>query len=407
MRVTVIQGGQWGSESKGMVAEQWARNNRIPNVIRTGSINAGHTVYKGTDKYVFQQLPTASINKDYEYCPNIYIGAGAYIHKPTLDAEVAMVEKVDPNFRKRLFIDYRATMHTDAHMSEARGANRHLSMGATGKGCAEVMVHKIQSRGSSLQAVLASSLESEYNVVDLPEHIDDDCLIEGTQGAELDVHLGPYPYVTSRMTSVAAWVAESGLPCTNVEPVLVFRTFPIRVAGNSGPMPQEISWVELADEINGKLRRAHKNPIVKGESINAFVEAVSKVSKKYGVDGNKMHLLTGSDRVKHRDALSNLHQEAFKSLSPETVDELRKLFEVTTVTKKLRRIARFDMDTFLRVVRREQPVAVVFTFMNYLFPAVDLREANLMKRWIGERMGVHKGVKRYMSYSPFGFREAE
>ena len=402
-QITVIQGGQWGSESKGMVAEQWARENHIPNVIRTGSINAGHTVYAQNrkDKYVFQQLPTASINFG-NYRPRIYIGPGAYVHKPTLDREVDMMEVIDPQFKNRLFIDHRATMHTDDHMLLAKGANRHLSMGATGKGCAEVMVQKIVMRGSQPQPALASDrLQHEYNLVELSDHIKDDVLIEGTQGAELDVHLGPSPYVTSRMTSVAAWVAESGLPCRYVLPVLVFRTFPIRVAGNSGPMPQEISWVELVDEINEKRARMHLDPIVKPVAINAFIDAVSKVSKKFGVDGNSMHLLKGTDRVKHRDALSNLHQKALETLDDDTVTELRKLFEVTTVTKKLRRIARFDMDTFLRVMNREQPHAIVFTFMNYLFPCDDMRPTNEAFDWVMNR--VTQNVKCATSFTPYGY----
>lgn len=405
-QITVIQGGQWGSESKGMVAERWARDNRIPNVIRTGSINAGHTVYDFKDhrkKYVFQQLPTASIN-NHNYRPRVYIGPGAYIHKPTLDREVEMVEAIDPNFKSRLFIDHRATMHTDDHIQMAKGANRHLSMGATGKGCAEVMIQKIAMRGSQPQPALASDrLQHEYNLVDLSEHMYGDCLIEGTQGAELDVHLGPYPYVTSRMTSVAAWVAESGLPCRNVLPVLVFRSFPIRVAGNSGPMPNEISWVELADEINAKRARLHMPPIVSPMALNAFIDMVSKVSKKYGVDGNSLHLLRGSDRVKHRDALSNLHQEALNKLDDDTVTELRKLFEVTTVTKKLRRIARFDMDTFLRVMNREQPHAVVFTFMNYLFPEEDIYYGNeRSNEWVCDRVVDHS-VRFATSSNPYGY----
>lgn len=403
-RVYVVQGGQYGSESKGMVAAQYARAVGVDNVIRTGSINAGHTVYVNKNKYVFQQLPTASVYPKYR--PIIYIGPGAYIHKPTLDAEVKMVEEVDPNFRKRLFIDHRATMHTDDHIVMAKEANRHVSMGATGKGCAEVMIQKIKMRGSSPQPALASDrLLHEYNLVELSEHIQGSSLIEGTQGAELDVHLGPYPYVTSRMTSSAAWVAESGLPCTDVEVVLVFRSFPIRVAGNSGPMDNEISWVELADEINHKRAMAQLPPIVSPEAINAFIFEVQRVSKGMGVDGNSMHKLTGSDRVKHRDALSEVHAAALRSMPNDYAMELKKLFEFTTVTKKLRRIARFDMESFCRVVDRENPSTIVFTFMNYLFPdgwfepSYDAR--NRACEWIRRR--APNNVEVGYSFNPYGY----
>ncbi|HEY0723500.1 MAG TPA: adenylosuccinate synthetase, partial [Pyrinomonadaceae bacterium] len=60
-----------------------------------------------------------------------------------------------------------------------------------------------------------------------------------------------YPYVTSRDTSASGTLAEAGISPTRTRKIImVCRTFPIRVEspsnGSSGPLPQEISWPEVA-----------------------------------------------------------------------------------------------------------------------------------------------------------------
>jgi adenylosuccinate synthase len=95
-------------------------------------------------------------------------------------------------------------------------------------------------------------------------------LIEGTQGSGLSLyHSLHYPKTTSRDTNAAGFVSEVGLsPRLVSEVVLVFRTFPIRVAGaQAGPLKDEITWEQLQAEsdspnppheytsVTGKLRR--------------------------------------------------------------------------------------------------------------------------------------------------------
>ena len=72
-------------------------------------------------------------------------------------------------------------------------------------------------------------------------------LLEGTQGTALSLHHGEYPFVTSRDTTVAGCLADSGIAPSRVRKIImVCRTFPIRVGGPSGPMKNEISYDELA-----------------------------------------------------------------------------------------------------------------------------------------------------------------
>jgi adenylosuccinate synthase len=71
--------------------------------------------------------------------------------------------------------------------------------------------------------------------------------MEGTQGFGLSLlHSPSYPYVTSRDTTAAAFVSEMGLSPLDVdEVVMVLRAFPIRVSGNSGPLPYETDWTTI------------------------------------------------------------------------------------------------------------------------------------------------------------------
>ncbi len=75
-----------------------------------------------------------------------------------------------------------------------------------------------------------------------------DVIIEGTQGFSLSILHGPeYPFVTSRDTTAAGFAAEVGLSPRDVDHiVMVIRTFPIRVGGPSGPLPNETTWDAIA-----------------------------------------------------------------------------------------------------------------------------------------------------------------
>jgi len=83
---------------------------------------------------------------------------------------------------------------------------------------------------------------------------DEPVLIEGTQGAVLSLHHGYWPKTTSRDTNASNWCSDAGISPFAVRDIYgVTRTFPIRVAGNSGPMSgQEISWEEITEHAESK-----------------------------------------------------------------------------------------------------------------------------------------------------------
>jgi adenylosuccinate synthase len=166
-------------------------------------------------------------------------------------------------------------------------------------------------------------------------------------------------------------MSEAGLsPALPTDIIMVIRTYPIRVAGNSGPMPSEISWPILAREINDKRTIAGLDPIVSERAIAAFEEAVRRSASAFklpdGSDGLDQH--AWADRVRHRTTLSELNKAALNALDDETRSDLLALFEMTTVTKKMRRVARLDEGSVITAARQVRPHRVALTFMNYEFP---------------------------------------
>ena len=64
MPVTVVVGGQYGSEGKGKVAHWLAREQRAQYAIRVGGPNSGHTVVQDGQRFVLRHLPTPVLLDD-------------------------------------------------------------------------------------------------------------------------------------------------------------------------------------------------------------------------------------------------------------------------------------------------------------------------------------------------------
>lgn len=412
--IIIVQGGQWGSEAKGVVAAHLCLEEEVKYAVRTGAVNAGHTVYHQGREWKMQQLPTGFVNPS----TTLVVGPGALVHPSILVNEVIALRGA--GYQNEIIVDRRAGLHLEAHTQRSSKANRHHKMGATGKGCSEALVERISGRGttgqlfldwldntdpSPMREVLRNrGVKFDDTVKILNDAYDqgDRILLEGTQGSALDLYLGPYPYTTHKPCQASEWIVEAGLsPNLRYEICLVARTYPIRVAGNSGPMPREINWPDFARRINRKLLAAGGRERVEEEAILAFEGAVEEVAEKYGLtlyEALHMERWTEEERVARQVALSELHKEALNMLPEATVTELKKLFEMTTVTKKLRRIAEMDLNMLGWAVRVNRPDYMFLTFANYLFPELwdqtdpvkvnDHSGLQFFVRGIEERLGV-------------------
>ena len=377
--IQIVQGAQYGSEAKGAIAAFLCQRDNIDFAVRTGATNAGHTVMWRGSPIKMQQLPVGWVNPHTQ----LVLGAGSMIDLTILKREIAMVSDLTgTDTLRRLTIDYRAYIHDTSAAERARQSDRHHLIGATGKGCSEAVMDKIRLRGLKNLTIGRAAAGRDYPLADTAQLLNTSwdeggsIQLEGTQGTFLDLHLGPYPYTTHKQTGPAQWMMEAGLsPALPTDIVLVARTFPIRVAGNSGPLPQETSWPTLVRQMNVRLDVNGMSPIVPETALSAFESAVRQVVKQKwsskvppGSDGLDQHAWDGDDRMFYRDALSEIHRDALSSLPPDTIADLSAVFELTTVTKKLRRVAELSMSDLRQSVALNRPHQLVITFMNYVFP---------------------------------------
>lgn len=243
MPVTVIVGGQFGSEGKGKVAHEFARMQGAAVAVRTGGSNSGHTVIDpGGKPRIFRHLPTAAILDDVTCA----IGAGSY-----LDAEVLLREIAETKLgTDRLLIDPHAVIISAEHKHAERAERLSERIGSTASGTGAAVADRVRRTGTLRFAKDDERLRpwTERAVAPyLRERLrkNQRVILEGTQGFGLSLlHSGCYPHVTSRDTTAAAFVSEAGLSPLDVDEIaLVIRAFPIRVFGSqSGPLPHEISW---------------------------------------------------------------------------------------------------------------------------------------------------------------------
>lgn len=302
-KLTVLVGGQYGSEGKGAVVAHIASEYHVH--VRVGSPNAGHTIYWNGEKHVMQSIPCGWIDPG----AITVIGRGALINMKQFMKELVHVLQYYPYFLKRLKIDPEAGILEEKFHEEEGGTEgeMHRRIGSTGEGVGPARIARLQRDPAKFRQF--KDVAKEYGLErclcdNTPASIAEfqdrgyNVLIEGTQGSALSLLHSHWPYCTSIDTNAAGIISEVGIAPSRVTNVLmVCRTYPIRVAGNSGPMEHEISWDQIKD--------ACGNPITP---------------------------------------------------------------EKTTVTKKVRRIAKWDDKLFEQSCILNSPTEIALTFADYVDP---------------------------------------
>jgi adenylosuccinate synthase len=290
MSVTVLVGSQWGDEGKGKIVDILSENYKI--VARyQGGANAGHTVEIGDKKFVLHLIPSGILRDDV-VC---IIGNGVVVDPIALLEEIEILEKSGIKIDGRLFISHNAHLIMPYHkvldsISES-GANK---IGTTGRGIGPCYVDKYARKGikasdllnkEKLERKIRENLKEKNALIkrvygqeeldveeivkqylefdkkigkyikDTPaflnEKIDEgeSVLLEGAQGALLDVDHGTYPFVTSSSPTSGGACTGTGIPPTKIDSVVgIVKAYTTRV-GN-GPFP-----TELLDEEGEKLRK--------------------------------------------------------------------------------------------------------------------------------------------------------
>jgi adenylosuccinate synthase len=236
MPCTVIVGAFWGDEGKGKIISYLALKDKLDFCVRTGSVNAAHTVWMEGKRYALHMVPAAFL---YEKC-RLMIAAGANVHVAKFFEELELTK-----VHGRMVIDQMASIIEEKHSVQDKASAVNKGIGTTGWGVGPAVEERARRTAKlardipELKPYLADATAEINEGIDAGKKV----LLEGTQGFMLSLFHGTYPYVTSRDTGAAAICSETGVGPTRVDNVLmVYKSFITRVG--AGPLPGEITMEE-------------------------------------------------------------------------------------------------------------------------------------------------------------------
>lgn len=249
--VDCLIGGQYGSEGKGVVAVALA--DEYSHFVRVGGPNAGHSFVHEGVLWKMQSIPCGWVNKN----ANLYLGPAAMVRLPQLMKEIEDIERVCPSHSvmDRLHIHPMATIIQDRHVEEEGHTEGeiHRRIGSTGEGIGAARRDRM-SRQALLHKTAGDLPELSRFLNPVMPFRSGEVMLEGTQGWGLSLTHGLWPYVTSHDTGASQLLADCGYgPKSCNQIIMVFRSYPIRVAGNSGPMSKETTWEALSEKLGKEV----------------------------------------------------------------------------------------------------------------------------------------------------------
>ena len=317
---TCIIGGQYGSEGKGAVCGYLA--NEFDIAVRVGAPNAGHTLKMGKNVWKMQQIPVAGlVNPD---CV-LLIGAGGLINLEILKREMALIKDLDGRF----FIDRNAGILEPEHRIQEEKDKMFEGIGSTCEGVGVAMRRKIErNQGTFRTAKDVPELEPYIlNVANYLGNLPSDkkIMIEGTQGHGLSLNHGPWPFCTSKDILASSLLSDVGIsPFMCKDVIMVIRTYPIRVAGNSGPMSEEVTWDKVTRDSGSKTLLSEQTTVTKRvRRVGRF--SMEKVKEAIAINRPTQLALTFTDYIDasnygeiHYSLLSKDAKEFIRTLQIET-----------------------------------------------------------------------------------------
>ncbi|AHC51085.1 adenylosuccinate synthetase [Sulfolobus acidocaldarius SUSAZ] len=235
--LSVVVGGFFGDEGKGKIVAYLGLKDSPSIGVRTGSINAGHTVTYNGRQWKVRIIPSLFVNKNVK----LFLAPGALTSINLLFNEAKETDSLD-----RLYIDPHVGIITDEEIKEERSDEYLIkNIGSTGQGVGYAEAKRVLRK----LKLAKDYRELEKYLINVPEELllgierGDNILVEGTQGTFLSLYHGEYPYTTSRNTTASGILSEAGIGPKYVDEIIVvFKSYVTRVG--EGPLEGEISWEE-------------------------------------------------------------------------------------------------------------------------------------------------------------------
>lgn len=275
--VTILVGAQWGDEGKGKWIDILA--DRADYVVRfQGGNNAGHTLYVNGEKVVLHQIPSGVFQKKMRSA----LAAGVVINPVQLVDEIKKIRKLADLTPEKLALSPRAHVISPwhIHLDSQQEAQAAKPIGTTKRGIGPTYAHKASRSGIRLGHYADAKLRKEWmetlaaddqefasclkkdaaawqafeDAADvIAPYITDvetelraamaagkKMLMEGAQGALLDLNHGTYPFVTSSSTCAGGACSSVGFAPRYVGNVYgVAKAYLTRVG--AGSMPTELN----------------------------------------------------------------------------------------------------------------------------------------------------------------------
>jgi adenylosuccinate synthase len=333
--VSILVGAQWGDEGKGKWIDILARDTDIVARFQGGN-NAGHTLYVAGQKVVLHQIPSGIFQpgKISALC------SGVVVNPSQLLAEIKKVESHVVLTPQRLWLSARAHVISPwhIHLDGKREAEASQPIGTTKRGIGPTYAQKANRTGIRLgdyinekkrndwyqllsedpafrehqlshpkewQEFDEAALALQAFVVDAEHLVRKEIatgkrvLLEGAQGALLDINHGTYPYVTSSETAAGGAFASLGFSPRSIDKIYgVAKAYVTRVGSGSFP-------TELKDKVGEHLATMGKEfGATTGRPRRCgWLDAVAlrysgAISGYDGLILNKMDILTGLEEIK-------------------------------------------------------------------------------------------------------------
>jgi adenylosuccinate synthase len=329
---TVVVGAQWGDEGKGKLVDVLAE--RADFVVRyQGGANAGHTVVIGDTQFILRQIPSGILH------PGVIciIGNGVVLEPENLFGELDQLTSRGVNTTDRLFVSDRAHLVMPYHKLLDAASERSQKLGTTGRGigpayedkygrrgirvtdlrrleCARMLLQDRVGRANLLLELMGSSeratLEEHIALLErlaprlLPLTRDTGLmvhrairegkrvLLEGAQGALLDVDHGTYPFVTSSNTTAGGAAVGAGVGPTAIHGVLgVVKAYTTRVGNGPLPTEAESPFGERLRELGGEFGAVTGRPRRCGWFDATVVRYAARVNGLTGLAVTKLDVL--------------------------------------------------------------------------------------------------------------------
>lgn len=316
-KFNIVVDGQWGSCGKGLIASFLAKKYGVQAASTNNLPNAGHTaVLENGSKFVSKILPVSSFLNTDGLPVKAYVGPGGgfYLNQLLSEIDVCGLNK------DQLRIHPRAMVVTEQHAQMERGnvgdqgSTKHIA--STMQGSGAVQAERLM-RGPGVRLAADFPELADYIVEDWIDEVNTGVrsqmwLHEGSQGFSLGMlHGSHYPQCTSRECTTARELTDMGLPPQSVGDVyVVIRPYPIRV-GN----------------------------VVEGDKVLGY----------------------SGDCYPGQNELTWDMIHSIAGFPPE-----EQLQELTTVTKRLRRVFTFSLDQVRRACVVNGATAIALNFANYI-----------------------------------------